>query len=230
VEITLCQETFDKAWTEGAKEWREHHARARAGFYPNRESWQTYQPVGFREGAELLQLPDREAVTAAFRKSLEAHVEREIYPQIAKLRARLEQSRNKERDRNELGVVYARYGLYGRALEIFQEIVAHNEYLPALINLGNIHFLQENFEKALSYYQRALQVNERNSIALLGVARCNHELENYGTVAKIYKELQTLDPDLAMRFAYLDLRGEEASRAADAAGIRQTVLWEGEGK
>jgi hypothetical protein len=31
-----------------------------------------------------------------------------------------------------------------------------------------------------------------------------------------------------MRFAYLDLRGEEASQAADAAGLQEIVVWEEE--
>jgi hypothetical protein len=40
--------------------------------------------------------------------------------------------------------------------------------------------------------------------------------------------LKAVDPNLADRFAYLDLKGEEATRAADAAGVRETVVWEEE--
>ena len=47
-------------------------------------------------------------------------------------------------------------------------------------------------------------------------------------IVNLEKKLKAIDPDMAMRFAYLDLRGEEATRAADAAGMRKVVLWEEE--
>jgi tetratricopeptide (TPR) repeat protein len=125
-------------------------------------------------------------------------------------------------------VLYARHGLYDQALERLDEIIAERSYAPALVNAGNIHFIREEFESALSYYQRARENRPRNKTAILGVARCHHELENYGFVGKAYEELERIDPDLATRFAYLDLRGQEATRAADAAGLRDVVLWEEE--
>ncbi len=47
-------------------------------------------------------------------------------------------------------------------------------------------------------------------------------------MVKSYQKLKAVDPALALRFAYLDLKGEEASRAADVAGVGQLVLWEEE--
>ena len=64
--------------------------------------------------------------------------------------------------------------------------------------------------------------------ALLGITRCAHELENYYLSKKTYGEIQELDPDLAERFAYLDLKGEDATRAAEASGTRNTFVWEEE--
>ena len=61
---------------------------------------------------------------------------------------------------------------------------------------------------------------------LLTVARVNHEMENYGTVNEAYGKLKYLDPDLAQQFAYLDLRGDEALRAASIGGIKEVVIWE----
>ena len=50
-------------------------------------------------------------------------------------------------------------------------------------------------------------------------------MENYGTVRKQYDKLKKLDPELASRFAYLDLKGDEAVRAAEAAKIKEAVVW-----
>jgi tetratricopeptide (TPR) repeat protein len=228
VEITMCQDTFEKAWKEGAKEWRENNSRDQANLYPTRTSWRTYQAVGFKEGASGIRLPERSAVISAFEKSLTRHIEREIYPQVAKIQGKMAESRSPYKYENKLAVLYARHGLYGRALETLEEITARREYAPALINQGNIYFLRDEYESALSYYQRVLDQHEGNRTALLGVARCHHELENYGFVGKTYEKLQNVAPDLAMRFAYLDLRGEEASRASDAAGLQEIVVWEEE--
>ena len=63
---------------------------------------------------------------------------------------------------------------------------------------------------------------------LLSIARINHELENYGTARAAYQKLQSIDPELAQRFAYLGLRGEEAARAADAAGVKGEMVWDEE--
>jgi tetratricopeptide (TPR) repeat protein len=228
VEITMFQDTFSKAWQEGAKEWRENNSRDQARLYPTRESWRTYQAVGFREGSGGIRLPDRNAVTSAFTETLKQHIDRQIYPQVAKLQGRIASSSSPHRYENRLAVLYARHGLYDRALEELEQIIARREYPPALINTGNILFLREAYEEALGYYQRVLDRNGRNRTALLGVARCNHELENYGFVSKTYEKLRTVDPDMAARFAYLDLRGDEANRAADAAGVMDTVVWEEE--
>ena len=53
-------------------------------------------------------------------------------------------------------------------------------------------------------------------------------MENYGLVSRTYEKLKEIDSDLANRFAYLDLKGEEGVRAADAAGVRRHVIWEEE--
>ena len=228
VEITMFQEPFEQAWKTGAKEWRENTSRELAALYPTRDSWNVYQPVGFIEGGSGLKLPDREKVTAAIHGCITRHVEKEIYPRVSMIRGKMAESQNNPRWTNKLAVLYARYGLYGKALEYFSEVTAKMEYVPALINTGNIYFIRNEYAKALSFYERALDRNKRSATALLGLARCHHELENYGFVSSTYKQLQEADPNLAGRFAYLDLKGEEATRAADAAGIRETVVWEEE--
>ncbi len=228
VEITLFQEGFEKAWQTGAKEWREHIEKEQAVLFPTREAWATYQAVGFNEGGSQIPLPDQGVLSAAIESSISRHVEKEIYPQIEKLERRIAQSRGNVKYRNSLAVVYARYGMYGKAIEGFLDILRRQDYLPAMTNAANIYFLQENYGAALDMYNRVLEQDGENRAALLGVARCNHELENYGFVRQAYEKIQKIDPELAERYAYLDMKGEDAARASDAAGLKHTVLWEDE--
>jgi tetratricopeptide (TPR) repeat protein len=226
VEITLCQDSFAEAWKQGAKQWREHSGLGQARLYPTRRAWQTYQAVGFREEGAEIRLPERSRVSSLFAATLSKHVEREIYSREARLLREMEGSPKRHLWSNKLAVLYARHGLYEKALAQLREITARREYPPALINSGNIHYLRGEYEKALEFYRRALEVDGRSRTALLGSARCHHELENYGFAGRRYGRLKELDPQLARRFAYLEFRGEQANRAADAAGVRLQVLWE----
>jgi hypothetical protein len=63
---------------------------------------------------------------------------------------------------------------------------------------------------------------------ILNIARVNHTLENYGIVKTYYEKLMAVNPELAVKFSYLRLRGEEAHRAADVVGIGNEIIWEEE--
>jgi len=67
-----------------------------------------------------------------------------------------------------------------------------------------------------------------NPNVLLGVARVNQEMGRYEVAQKTYRKLEDADPGLAKKFAYLNLPGSESSRAADASGMKEKVLWQDE--
>jgi tetratricopeptide (TPR) repeat protein len=159
-------------------------------------------------------------------EELSRYIDREIYPQVVKLQREIDQSGGSPKLVNRLGVLYARYGLIDKAEQEFNKVLAQRkDYVPTLLNLGNIYYLNGEYDQAMSYYERASNEDPDNAKAVLCVARVNHEMENYGTVRKQYDKLKKLDPELATRFAYLDLKGEEAVRAAEAAKIKEAVVW-----
>ena len=125
-------------------------------------------------------------------------------------------------------MVYAQYGLFEKSEQYFAQALDRDNYSPALINMGNLFFMQDQYSQAMDYYSQAYESNNQSATALLCIARVNHEMENYGTVRKQYAQLKELNPGLAAQFAYLDLRGTEAGRAAEAAGVSEMVLWEDE--
>ena len=94
------------------------------------------------------------------------------------------------------------------------------------MNVGNLAFLKPDMAEAGEFLRRANQIRPGHARVLLALARTNHELENYGLVRELYAQLQERDAALAERFAYLDLRGDEATRAAEVTGLDDLVLWE----
>jgi tetratricopeptide (TPR) repeat protein len=156
---------------------------------------------------------------------IEAFVLREVSARAARLQADVQRTSGSARSANSLGVLYARYGLLDKAKAVFEDLVRKEEYAPALVNLGNIAKLEGRTDNALKLYERAYKSAPSSALVVLALARTNHELENYGLARKQYADLARLDPALAARYSYLDLKGEEGSRAAEAAGLRDAVEW-----
>jgi len=228
IEITLREGGFVKAWQLGAKEWRENLAKNQAVLYPVREAWKMYEPVGFAAGVSDVKLPADDKVVTAFTADLDTFVKGEMGQQELALQTAVTKATtqaNKSKSLNSLAVLHSRFGLYGQAQKEFEQVLSKDEYLPSLINIGNIHFMKDNNEKALEYYSRAAKKAPKNATVLLCIARANHAMENYSSAKKAYADLQAVNPNLAQQFAYLDLRGEEATRAADVTGVRGTVIW-----
>ena len=226
IEITLREGGFLKAWELGAKEWRENKAKNQAKFYPIHDAWSIYQPVGYSSGELEHQDPRPGQGRPELLEGTGRLREHGDPPAGGRLLAASKKPGNQDKALNSLAVLYSRYGLFDKAKKVLNTILANDEFVPALVNMGNIYFVGSQMDKALEYYNRAYKKDPNNPTVLLCVARANHALENYSIAKQAYAQLQTLDPDLAQKFAYLDLRGEEATRAADASGLQKVVVWQ----
>jgi tetratricopeptide (TPR) repeat protein len=97
-----------------------------------------------------------------------------------------------------------------------------------LTNLGNVLFIRQAYEEALSCYLRVDELESDNLRALLGVARTLYELGRFEEAQAYYRRLKTLDPELAGRYAYIALRGSSGERATPTSGLDPKVIWEDE--
>jgi hypothetical protein len=227
VEVTSIKDGFLKAWQAGAKEWRDASARATPGFTTFEEASAKFAPVGFSSGTPSLSLPTGATISTAYKAELKKIVDREVASQLASIQADIAKNKDKPDPLNRLGVLYARYGLVDQAEAQFTAALKVSAtYVPALVNLGNLSFLKGDAAKALQYFEQAQKKDPDKATVLLGIARANHELENYGKVKEAYEKLKKLDTTLAARFAYLDLQGSDATKAADVAGVSRTVVWD----
>ena len=188
VEITVRNQGFLRAWQVGAKEWRENAAEEQAAFFRMHTSWEMYEPVGF-PGTPVITLPDRSQITNAFLIQVERFVEREISQQAAKLQEGTN-GQGSMRTINKLGVLYARYGFDEQAINQFEKILEIQEYIPALLNSGNIYFLGTDYETAGKYYRRAEAIEPDNRYVLLGIARVSFEVENYAEARRAFNKLK----------------------------------------
>jgi hypothetical protein len=231
VEITRLNDAspdFLDAWAQGAKQWREHSSRGQAELLPTAGAWKTYEPVAASFMTDSVALPDSGKVLEAFQSDLSRFVNLEIADEELKLLGRLSKDPNSPRLLNLMGTLYARYGLSDKARGRFNGAIADKEYFAALMNLGHLDFLAEEYLKASTFYQRAATVKTDSPRALLALARTDHELENYGNVRRYYAKLEELSPKLAEDYSYLDLRASESVRAEESMRLRSIVAWETE--
>lgn len=231
VEVTALEGGFLKAWDRGLRKWREHEPSGQARLYPIHESWEVYNPVDFSGEAEAIILPDENQLVSLFLNEVDKLTEREISPKVAKLHEEISRSKVNLKAMNRLGVLYARHGLYDKAEAEFRKILLIEEYLPALLNMANLLFLNYDYEKSMEYCERASGKTPEDPRALLCLARVHQALENYDSAELAYKKLKIIDPEQAERFACLELKGngENADRAPEAGNASEAsraVIWE----
>jgi hypothetical protein len=224
VEITMVQDGFLAAWEKGAMEWREWKAKDEARLYPIHDAWQKYEPVGFPSVSDNVEAPSKPQMDERFTAVINRFVEREIVDQVDQYRQQISRG-NDPSVINRLGVLYARYGLLAKAKEQFT-LAARVRYLPSIVNLGNILFIAKQYDMALEAFKRAQGAEPDNAQVLLGIAKTEYELENMGTVKRVYERLQQKDPALAARFSYLVGAGKEQGRASAMGG--SATVWDEE--
>ncbi len=217
---------FLRAWQDGVREWRESSSNNQAAFLPLHDAWRVYEPVALPGAEVAVDVPPAEKIVSAYQAEALKFIDQQISTRVAELRSQIAGARDPRKPTNGLGVLYARYGQYDRAQKEFGRLLAKEEYVPALLNMGNIFYLSERTDEALKYYNRAYAQDPENPEVLLAVARTNHDLENYSAASRLYAELKKRDPDLARRFAYLGLMEGTATRASNAAGLNAAVIWE----
>jgi len=226
VEVT-SRDDFMGAWQLGAKQWRESRARNQAALHPVREAWKTYEPVNLpKDSAPPPVVPAAGALVERFKDVQIRFLDREMAEQLARLTKQVTDTKEDPKALNALGVLYAKYGRFAEAKVQFKKSSTKAKaYLSPLLNLGMIALVEKDFASSSDFYEQARKADPKNPQALLGYARANHELENYGSVRLAFDELRKADPGLAAQFAYLDLRGDEAARAADISKAKEVTWW-----
>lgn len=228
VEVTEIQGGFLKAWTAGAKQWRENASAGQANLYPLAEAWKTFEPVGLAGEGENLVFPTVKEVEKTYATEFDRFLHREVDGRAVTLEKEVQKSRSSPASLNKLGLLYARFGIFDQAEKRFRAAIGKEEYVPALVNLGNVLYLKRDFPGAMGAFDRARKKEPKNPAVLLNIARIQYEQEKYDAARQSYQALAAVDPGLAQENRYLTLQGDESARASEARTQKEKMTWQEE--
>lgn len=223
LETTLRKAGFTEAWRKGAEQWRKAAADGSAQLYPIHESWEVYPPVGLPADGSSVRLPVPADVLKGFTEELASVVTRELSARL-ELLGPLVKGPSYAKERNNRGVLYAKYGFYSQAAENFKE-AAQAGSSSAMVNLGNLLMLQADPAGAYEYYRKAAAQLPRNAKLQANLAQAASACGKRAEAEAALRELRALDPELADRYSYIAGTGEASSTGQRAAAVENTVIW-----
>lgn len=232
VEITMLGNgDFMDAWRFGTDEWRKlDDTPERRGFYLTREAQSVYRPVGLRETDLGLQYGSEERIRRGFDDDF-TQLTNTI---IGHLRGRAEE-RNNKRAHNQMGIYAARLGRFEEARQAFVRAARYDPtYLDPRINLGSLHFLREDYERAVRAFGDALNAlqlaggeapPELQTSLYINLSKAHFESGEYESADRYYELAAQVDPQQAVRFAYLAEGGDAGSARASNAAAGPGILF-----
>lgn len=210
VETTLPDEGFTKAWQSAGVEWREAEAAGTAGFFTTASAWTVYPPAGFSAPQPAV-VPPKEKVVTLFNSELEAYRKITLAPREADLLARIDQSPSAGAE-NQLGILYAQFGLFSRALDRFKRALSQEDYLPAMINAANVLSIRRQYDEAQAYLVRAEKIDPNNAHVLISLAFSYFQSGSEREARRVFERASRADPGLAARYP---LFGGNSGNVAD---------------
>lgn len=141
-----------------------------------KEAWEKYPPAAIKSPGLVVEKPAESLVTKSVDTDLMRYIASEFGPKIQELKNRIVTSGGDDSLYNQLGLVYVRAGMYEDAKTEFQKAAARRS-VSALVNLGNLALLEEDFPAAQKWFVQALAMDPQNRIARAGMERVKGELE-----------------------------------------------------
>lgn len=227
VEITMVGKAgFIDAWRKGIDEYRALDTSPdQRGFYITRKAQEVYRPVMLKETDLGLQYGRKEEIVKKFNDDMKLLID-EI---LKKYLVNAKESGRKE-DYNRLGIRYAQFNNYSKAGEAFRRAISLDEaYISPKINLGNLFFLQKDYQKALSALLKALEYLEAEGKeqsktyfkVLLSISKSYYALGEYDKTKEYFAMASEIDKAATDNLSYL---GEKPGKAR--ASAPDDKIWE----
>jgi hypothetical protein len=232
VEITMIGKSgFSEAWRTGMDQWNRYESETEnRAMYKTRESQQLYRPVGLTQTDLGLQYGSPETINRNFKSEMDRIISYVVEEYSVKAK-----ETGRKQDYNRLGIIYAQFNQYNKALSAFQKVLSIDpNFLSARINMGSLQFLQENYTGArnsfLSVFQKMEEQGKENTSTalkvLINLARANYLLEQFDQAEEYFTKAKNIDFEKTEMYSYLaSSGGSDSGRASEEPLLRESILF-----
>ena len=201
VEATLIATSFTEAWAEGARRYRKEAAAKQLKVVPLRKAWEKFPPVGLSPAQSGIDVPAGERVTRLLEREQQLLIARRLESEVLSERKVLAANPGDIDAQLQIGIVYARNGIFDVALREFDAIIEKNpRHAAAHNNRGNIFFAQNNFERALDAYLFAEEIDPMDASIRINTAMTYYRLGKLSEAQTKFREATQSQKELAEQY------------------------------
>jgi tetratricopeptide (TPR) repeat protein len=233
-ETTILDQGFLASWEEGSRLVRRYGASAMRRipedgndgieFLPIQLERERYPalPVDALDDQVFQLLPPLETQVDELHTTSVSSIRRVLYSDsLASLQGELNSQNGRQglRTLNQVGVLHAQFGEYGRARSAFEQALSRDdEYVATYLNLANLELITNNPRAALRQIDAADQIRRPGILSSLIRAQALYALGDIEEARTRMGLVEQEAPELAALYPHLS--GVSGARASDAAAQR----------
>jgi hypothetical protein len=164
------REGFVNSWRQGIQTLNEAFSEETPPIVLLRTAWASYPPAAIQAQEAQAAKPLEANVVRAVETGILRYISSEFGPKILEVRETIRREGGSAALYNRLGLLYVRSGMYAEAKDEYRR-AADLGLASAMVNLGNIFYLEKNSREAEMWYRQALRRDPQNKAAADGLNR-----------------------------------------------------------
>ena len=203
VETTLVGNPFISAWRVAANTVATYSQTQEIGIIDIADAWETYQTVSLPPREREIPLPGTDELDILLKRELDALNLRQVEKRLVIFKRWLEREPDNVSLLLLLARLYSEVGVFDQAEEYALRAQQGKPGSPAVNQaLGNIAYMQNDYEKALELYRKADAVSHTAAIQL-NIALAYLKAGQLVPARKAFQEARTCDAELLKEYPEL---------------------------
>jgi len=189
IEATLVGKPFFSAWKQGALKYHEMKSENYVNEISVKEASAKY--IAGSHVTPDMPMPEIDGINSLLKEDIKQYgmwLEQIVYNAVGN-------KLNAAEDYYDAGVKYMEFGRYKEAINMLETAINMKPVFPDAINtLGVCYTKKEEYEKAVEFYEKALEQSGEHAGYLLNIAISHFMMGNKGLARQKYDEVVLIDP------------------------------------
>ncbi|MBA3582173.1 MAG: tetratricopeptide repeat protein [Gammaproteobacteria bacterium] len=202
LETTMVATSFAESWAEGAKKFKNFDAKKQLTIIPLKQAWQTYQPVTLAKTDYVEALPEAERAKAILERERRMLLEKSLERLVRPFEMLVVNNPKDSTAALQVGIIYAKYGLYDKAIESLDKLLERDPGSSAVYNnRGNIFYQKGDFERAVEAYSQAEQLDPSDGGIKLNLALSAYRQGDMSAARDKYRAATKINQQVAKEYS-----------------------------